>query len=231
MCQGRPRPSCGGESGVWMRIGTWNTAGRWSPAHAALLVAQDCDVWLLTEVSDLVRLDGYAAVVSSSPMVQGRAWAGVVSRRPLDPLPDPHGASAAAVIEGDVFCSSVLPWRSCGTLAPWSGEDHSARTQHAVDALMAALPAGPLVWGGDWNHSMSGAELAGSKEGREVIIAALDGRGLVVPTRDCPHQPGGCLSIDHIAVPEHWDAAARVVSADVGGSRLSDHDAYVVDVV
>jgi hypothetical protein len=32
-----------------MRIGTWNLAARWTCAHAAELIAADCDAWLLTE--------------------------------------------------------------------------------------------------------------------------------------------------------------------------------------
>ncbi|WP_267128537.1 MULTISPECIES: hypothetical protein [unclassified Nocardioides] len=39
-----------------MRIGTWNLAGRWDARHLALLEAMDCDVLLLTEVSERVRL-------------------------------------------------------------------------------------------------------------------------------------------------------------------------------
>lgn len=36
-----------------MRIGTWNLAGRWSPAHRDLLVAQYCEgtIWSPTRVS------------------------------------------------------------------------------------------------------------------------------------------------------------------------------------
>ena len=42
-----------------MRIGTWNLAGRWSAHHAGLLLAADCDVWLLTEVNERTTLPGY----------------------------------------------------------------------------------------------------------------------------------------------------------------------------
>ena len=37
-----------------MRVGTWNLAGKWSDAHKAILVNQDCYVWLLTDVKDEV---------------------------------------------------------------------------------------------------------------------------------------------------------------------------------
>jgi hypothetical protein len=39
-------------------------------------------------------------------------------------------------------------------------------------------------------------------------------------------------SIDHIAVPRHWrlGAAKALVAETDEGVRLSDHDAYVIDV-
>lgn len=42
-----------------MRIGTWNLAGRWDSRHLGLLTAADCDLLLLTEVSERVELLGY----------------------------------------------------------------------------------------------------------------------------------------------------------------------------
>jgi len=41
-----------------LRIGTWNLAGRWKDAHKSLLLRQDCDAWLLTEVGESLELDG-----------------------------------------------------------------------------------------------------------------------------------------------------------------------------
>ena len=40
----------------------------------------------------------------------------------------------------------------------------------------------------------------------------------------------GVLSIDHIAAPIGWPATARHVVAAKGGVRLSDYDAYFVDL-
>lgn len=213
-----------------MRVGTWNMAGRWDDRHERLLTEQDCDVWLLTEVNARAGLVGYEVCRTAETMVAGRAWAAVLSRSPLETMPDPHPASAAARSDGVVYCSSILPWRSCGSDAPWAGANHAERTQHAVATLLASLPEGDLVWGGDWNHSLSGAELAGSKAGRQAVLTAVSKRGLRVPTAGLPSHLDECLSIDHIAVPGAWEAGARHVSALVDGVRLSDHDAYVVDV-
>ncbi|KRF01535.1 hypothetical protein ASG88_08745 [Nocardioides sp. Soil777] len=65
-----------------VRIGTWNLAGRWSDHHGALLEEAACDVWLLTEVSERVALEGYRLHASQAPMTTRRDWAAVVSRQP-----------------------------------------------------------------------------------------------------------------------------------------------------
>lgn len=145
------------------------------------------------------------------------------------PGEDPHPASAAARIEGITWCSSILPWRGCGQVHPWIVGSHGERTQHAVEQLARTLPPGPLVWGGDWNHALSGDEHAGSKAGRGHVAAFVAARALQVPTATLPHRIAGLLSIDHIALPATWPRSARRVVAEADGARLSDHDAYVVD--
>ncbi len=71
---------------------------------------------------------------------------------------------------------------------------------------------------------------AGSKTGRDVILRLLRERKLQVPTSVLGAE-GGYGSVDHIAVPEDWKVMSveRHVAA-VGGRRLSDHDAYVVEI-
>lgn len=215
-----------------MRIATWNLAGRWGVAHACLLDELDADVLLLTEVSHRVSLPAYDVHLGSAEMIRGRRWAGVLARTGLGlvALPDPHPASALARIGSTTFCSSILPWRSCGA-APWIGDHHIDRTTHALNSLTAELPARSLVWGGDWNHALSGTEHAGSKGGRAALLAAVASLGLQVPTADLPHQIDGLLSIDHLAVPSSAIVrSAMRVSARTADSRLSDHDAYAVEL-
>ena len=216
-----------------MRIATWNLAGRWSDAHAQLLDELDADVLLLTEVSDRVSLPAYDAHLSVAEMVRGRRWAGVLTRagQGLVGLPDPHDASALARVGPTTFCSSILPWRSCGGTAPWIGENHADRTAAAVQALLTTLSSEGLVWGGDFNHALSGPEHAGSKGGRAALLEAVAVLDLQVPTADLPHQIDGLLTIDHIAVPSSAVVrSATRVTAVVDGRPLSDHDAYVVEL-
>jgi len=214
-----------------VRIGTWNLAGRWSPQHLELLGAQECDVWLLTEVRTDVSLPGYESHVTVGTMATGRHWAGIFCRGQLEPMPDPHPASAAALAFGQYWCSSILPWRSCGTV-PWGDGAAKEKTRRALDQLASELPVGTLIWGGDWNHAMQGREYAGSVAGRTAIKAAVVDLQLTLATEDSPHCIPDLLTIDHIAVPRsaRIHAVNRIVAEDHSGKRLSDHDAYVIDV-
>lgn len=210
-----------------MLIGTWNLDAKWADGHARELTALDCDVWLLTEVNPQVGIEGYTLHVTSGLMARGQAWAGVLTRLPSRGVPEPHPASAAAEIAGHVFCSSVLPWSGCGKTEPWRGDSVGEMTQTAVDELTDGIAGRPVIWGGDWNHTLTGAYFGSSRAGRSAILAALDALSLVCPTTDLPHQRAGMTSIDHIAVPARTAvAAASHVSMS---PRLSDHDAYVID--
>ena len=163
-------------------------------------------------------------------MAPQRRWAAVFSRDGLEPRPDPHPASALGVVDGLMFCSSILPWRGCGAGEPWGEGNHAARTGRTVTTLLEALPDQDLVWGGDFNHALDGREYAGSIGGRRSISVALEALGLTTPTTDLPHQIETLLSIDHLAVPGGWAVtSAERVSAVRESGRLSDHDAYVVE--
>ncbi len=214
-----------------MRIGTWNLAGRWGPTHLEIVLGLDCDVLLLTEVNERVELPAYAGHLGHALMAPKRRWAGVFSRAGVEPRPDPHPASALAMVGGVGFCSSVLPWRGCGPGEPWGEGNHAARTARAVSTLLSTLPAHDLVWGGDFNHALEGHEYAGSIAGRRSVQGALETLGLDAPTASLPHLIDTLLSIDHIAVPRGWTVTSTErVSSVVEAGRLSDHDAYVVEV-
>lgn len=207
-------------------------AGRTAPGWQGLLLKADCDVWLLTEVSESVELPGLHAHPGKARMAARRHWAAVFSRMPPGPLEDPHVASAAAVVGGITYCSSVLPDGSSGGEPTWPGAEpprngHSGRTRHAVDLLLRELPHDGLVWGGDWNHALSGDEWAGTKGGRAHVLATVEKLGLQVPTAELAHRRDGLLSIDHIAVPASWTVRA---AERLDAKGLSDHDCYVVDV-
>jgi hypothetical protein len=160
-------------------------------------------------------------------MQPGKHWAGIYSRRPLIGLPDPHPASAAVVVDGTTYCSSILPWRSCGGEPTWPGSNFADKTAVALARHLLTLRTDRLVWGGDWNQGLTGPEKVGSRDGRAHVREALDKLGLQVPTAALPHRKDGLASIDHVAVATE----RRVVSASrLSAGGLSDHDCYVVEL-
>lgn len=216
-----------------MRIGTWNLDNRlMSEEHRALLVDQQCDIWLLTEVNRRwadeagTRILHFNCHLSVGVMGRQQHWAAVLSILPMDRLAAPHAASAAAVVNGVTYCSTILPWRGVkSNSAPWSGSNHTDMTQDAIETLLSNLPASDLVWGGDWNHSLIGKEHAGSIGGRIHILEAIQKLGLNVPTTALSHRANYFHSIDHIGVPMSWNVNS---ATRINAEGLSDHDAYVV---
>ncbi len=161
-------------------------------------------------------------------MARGQHWAAVCSVEPLTAYPDPHPASAAAMVRGTMFCSTILPWCGARSEAPWSGHNHAAKTATALDMLLARLPKSNLVLGGDWNHAFGGTEFAGSKLGREHLRKAIKTLELTVATEQLGHRIPGCFTIDHIALPAAWRFTNE---RQITANGLSDHDAYVVDAI
>ena len=214
-----------------MRIGTWNMDGKSSTGSTELLLAQDCDVLLLTEVPAAWSLEGYTVTPAGESMLpDGKQWAAVASRRPLRPCLVPHGASTGAVIDGVTYVCSVLPWAGSGGDHPWDGDDHPSRVAATLEALRPFLAAqADLVWGGDWNHALHGPERAGSSRGRADLLQLLLDLGLGVATSELAHALPGLRSIDHVAARLPTQRAERVV-AELGHRRLSDHDLSVVDL-
>ena len=218
-----------------MRIGTWNVENRlMTEDHRALLLREDVDIWLLTEVNRKWADDAGKKILhfnchlSDEVMGRKQHWAAVLSVSRLKPLNDPHAASAAAVVNGVTYYSTILPWRGVKSdSVPWHGLNHAEMTKEAIETLFRELPASDLVWGGDWNHSLIGREHAGSMGGRTHVLEAIKKLGLNVPTTGLSHRGNYCHAIDHIGVPLSW----RVESAiRIDADGLSDHDAYVVEV-
>ncbi len=218
-------------SGV-VRIGTWNLAGRWTDRHRDLLLAQDCDVLLLTEVSERLSLAGYSKHATKDRMAADRHWAAVLSRRELTPgEDDPHPATAAAQVGDVFFVSSILPWRAAGRPDLWGGSTHAAKMAATLRCLGQFMSNRRVIWGGDWNQALHGKEYAGSNAGRAELAATIARLGLTVPTERLPHRLDGIATIDHVAVPIDTRVLSSArVAADAQGWELSDHDVYIIEV-
>lgn len=210
-----------------MRIGTWNLEGRWSAEHADVLWNADCDVWMLTEVPPRAALDGYDQHLSAELTPRSLHWSGLVSRLPLERLPDPHPASVAARVNGVVVCASVLPWPFAEG-HPWAGESQTEQAQTTIAAVQDILKGEVAVWGGEWNQPLSGNIVGFSRTVQTAILAAVDALELQVPTAGLTARHGrGQNSIDHVAVPASW-VVTEFGKVDLP-DRISDHDAYWVD--
>lgn len=148
-----------------MRIGTWNLEAKWDGHYAQFIRKLKCDVWLLTEVNPILEREYPPSRLhlTSGCMARGQRWAAILCREPIVKTHTTHPASALASVGDWWFCSSILPWRTCGKQDPWVGSTQGEKTKTAVDELLKTLPKGELVWGGDWNHSLQGRDFVGSK--------------------------------------------------------------------
>ena len=207
-----------------IRIGTWNLEGKWSEDHSAVITSLDCSVWMLTEVPATFTLTGFNVHLGETPMGPDKRWAGVASRRPLSPLPDPHPASAAALVDGRYVCSSILPWPLAGPLWPWGPPDHAGRMAETVSQLINMLQGRPCIWGGDWNTPLTGNLQGFSRAAQASVKLGVESAGLQVPTEELPHRNDLQASIDHIAVPTDW--THFTAGYHRVGRTFSDHDPY-----
>lgn len=214
-----------------MKIGTWNLDAHWNSAHEELLINADCDVWLLTEVSPSAIISGYQRHFSKQCMARGQHYSAIFSRMPLNPIPDPHPASAAALIDDVTYCCSILPWSTCAhdPLSPWAGgASVEGMVRDTIDSILESVATPNLVWGGDWNQNLIGGwENVGSGGGRSHIECAVRTLDLKVPTANLLHRLEGSHTIDQIAVPKTWNCHSAV---RIEAAKLSDHDVYTIKV-
>jgi hypothetical protein len=90
-------------------------------------------------------------------------------------------------------------------------------------------------YGWNLNMNLGGKHFYGTKRGRDLLREGLRQSGLVCVTSHERIPPGELERplIDHICLPEAWAQRSKVVEAwpgTVGGVRLSDHSAVVVEV-
>lgn len=114
-----------------MRIGTWNMQGKSDSRQLQFMAREDCDVWLLTEVSDTFAM-APGTTIFSDAMSPGRAWAAVWARDGLDGMPSIHQAAALAKVGELRVCSCVLPWRAARSTWPDEGRDLASITATAI---------------------------------------------------------------------------------------------------
>ncbi len=215
-----------------MRIGTWNLEGRWSADHATFMRQSACDVWLLSIVQDAFALDT-GETARSGPRGDDVSWSAVWAAAGLEALEPSHPAVACGRLGELRLCSSVLPWRTAAPFSDDDGDSVASITRAAIAGVRDALAGGhDVIWGGGWNHGLHELEHTGTLIGRRAIRVLVAELTLQTPTARLPNAIAGMFSTDHIAIPERWEVEdARRVAAQLGGRRLTDCDAYVVECV
>jgi len=193
----------------------------------------NCDVWLLTEVPYTFSMEPGQWRFSGLMGGPDKVFAAVWAKAGLEHLGREHETAAFATVNGVRVCSCVLPWRAASSQSWPDKGDLATITHTAVDSLRTRLVhgAGELVWGGDWNQELEGPLRVGTKEGRRAVSALITELDSQTPTSGLDHVTGD-RSIDHIAIPRSWTVGKHEQLPAVAddGTRLSDHDAYIVEV-
>lgn len=236
-----------------LRLATWNVeyavGAAKNAARTTRIIAENADIWVLTETSDnLSLLPTYGSVTTLQRPTgrRGGRWTAIWSRWSLAgvTVDDPVRTVAAVVSTpaGPILVyGTVLPWGSDpgpNPAAPakgWSEMDRVLPLQIAEwRRLRDAHPGLPLVVAGDLNMNLGGRHYYGTRRCRDTLLAGVQALGLACATT-ADRVPEGALlhpPIDHILVPASW--STRVVSAWEGtnaeGDRLSDHSGFVVEV-
>lgn len=243
--------------GVWNLKQGPNPAGVRGQEMLALMRDCDADIWLLTEVHTAWSLPGYSSAMSAprsfGPLL--KRWSGILARETYHllqvPLSGSHPADEGlclARLQSPVDCHpemlvacSVQPWSN--TLLGWPSlhghcelDSYQRRFRFVADAhtqrIQTARQSEDVVlWGGDFNQSLSGRPM-GSNAGRAVLATCLADLDVSALTADASHLVSGACSIDHVAATSGWPAssAVTVILRSDDRRQTSDHALYLVDI-
>lgn len=151
--------------------------------------------------------------------------------------------AARCVSEGTdlIVYGSVLPWRAAPHQAPdlaQPGESATAMVERVlasqeadIRTLQGRHPQAVVMWAGDFNQSLAGPNLTGSRRGRVVLLAALDRLGMQAWNAESPHARSGLSTIDLVCGPATVPVKSiELLEPSLGGQSLSDHAGYIVEV-
>jgi len=138
---------------------------------------------------------------------------------------------------------SVLPWNAGRSQAPdvygtqprTFNEVFDLALQEQIqniETLQNEFGRHNVFWVGDFNHPLEGPLRGFSRHARTRIDEALQTLGMTAFNRTSRHAKSGLCAIDLICGPSTLDYGIVEDSYPVAkGNPLSDHQAYVVDVV
>lgn len=233
-----------------MRIATWNLerGGRTKAARAAQQTALAshvirADVMVLTEPPASVLAT--ACVLVSPPGGHG-SWVAIQGRyvRPLDlKIPYDRMAVAARVSFNGaqiIVYGAVLPWTAVKIHAPdlvRAGEDSfgafkRALQEQASDIVALQKLGAPVVWVGDFNQSVEGANFGGSSQRRDLLNQTLKTLNMVAWNGTAAHAKSGMYAVDLICGPKQQTVTVSGrIEPIVDGVTMSDHAGYWVDIL
>ncbi len=241
--------------GLSIRVGTWNVRSATAEKNAArlaLLLAEECDVLVLTETNDELALpDPYMPLISGDRpgARQGGRWVTLSSKRRGTRLPteDPVRTAAAELEGGIVIFGTVLPWDTDPGAGPDSaqpprswGEFKRVTSEQSKEwqKLRRKNPDKLLIVAGDLNQTLGMPNWYGTVASRQVLRHCMQAAELTCLT-DGDHLPASLLRrppIDHVcaAAPVDavmWGADWAAWEGDASeGIRLSDHSGVAVTV-
>ncbi|MDT0277587.1 endonuclease/exonuclease/phosphatase family protein [Blastococcus goldschmidtiae] len=238
-----------------IRVGTWNVRSASREHNAArldVLLAENCDVLVLTETNDELALpDSYKALTSEyrPGARRGGRWVTIWSKRPGAEFQvvDPVRTTAAALEDGIIIFGTVLPWK--GELGPdydlaaaRGGWDEFGRvtSQQSLEwsNLRKDHPGKLLIVAGDLNQSLGAPNWYGTNASRKLLRNSFEAVGLTCLT-DGDHLPEKRLKhppIDHVCAVAPvggvvWGTDWAAWEGETPeGIKLSDHSGVAVTV-
>jgi len=233
-----------------MQIATWNLqrGGKTRAARAAqnaMLASSGmaADVRVLTEPPAPVLAD---ADTVASPAGRHGPWVAIQGRQvqPVD-LRIPYDRMA---VVARLNCNgaqilvygAVLPWTAVKQHAPdlvRAGEDAFGAFRRALQEqasdIVALQQAGlPVLWAGDFNQSLEGANFGGSRQRRDLLKDTLTSLNMVAWNGNAAHARPGMCAIDLICGPKQQTVmASGRIDPSMGDVTMSDHAGYWVDIL
>jgi len=239
-----------------MRIATWNLerGGRRGAAfdrQRAVLDSISADITVLTEPPWQLSTTCKGLVAAPRERQahgEPEAWVAIQGDgvEPVSPAAR-YGrlavaARTTALREPVVVYGSVLPWlaapRQAAELLATPSETYAEmfkrvlREQVAdVRALQLRFPGELLVWAGDFNQTLAGANWGGSNRSRALLECSIETLGLDAWNQRERHALDGLCAIDLICGPnDRTPIAVTRIEPAADGPKLSDHAGYVVEV-
>jgi hypothetical protein len=242
---------------VNLRIATWNLERPKLNGHDknSLRLKKireiSADLWVLTETSSAISLDGYSSLASESESgyhSAGENFVTIWTRWPIRRKIPTFDPSFTVCAEIDSPSGPIIVFGTIITYANDGGPNGKARrweehrksiNSHAADwyRLQKEFPDHLFCIAGDFNQSRDGSGWYEDAESVKMLSVALDRSSLQCVT-EVDMRANGILqsraSIDHICLSK--SLATQVVSVGAwegttpDGRRMSDHNGIFIDI-